>query len=175
VDRREPAPEVSRRPGAGAATPAIAAAQRAGVEHRIHRYDAAGGPGAADGYGAEAAAALGVEPTRVHKTLVVEADGGLVVAVVPVSARLDLRALAAAVGARRATMAEPVAASRATGYVLGGISPLGQRRALPTVVDAAALALPTVYVSAGRRGLEIELAPQELVRLTGAVTARISG
>jgi Cys-tRNA(Pro)/Cys-tRNA(Cys) deacylase len=164
---------VSRRAATSAATPAIAAAQRAGVAHEVHRDDSA--PAKGEGYGEEAATALGLDPRQVHKTLVATADEQLVVAVVPVSARLDLRALATAVGARRATLAAPAEAERATGYVVGGISPLGQRRPLPTVVDEAALALATIHVSAGRRGLELELAPQDLVRLTGAVTARISG
>lgn len=157
----------------GAATPAIAAAQGAGIDHAIHRYEPAG---SVAGYGAEAAAALGVDPAQVHKTLVaLTGDGRLVVAVVPVSGTLDLRSLAAAVGARRAAMADPAAAERATGYVLGGISPLGQRKHLPTVVDVGALAQGTIYVSAGRRGLEIELDPHDLVRLTGATVADIAG
>ena len=157
----------------GAATPAIASVQQAGVEHWVHRYEAVGGP---EGYGAEAATVLGVDPTRVHKTLVASAgEGHLLVAIVAVSGSLDLRALAAAVGARKVGMADPASAERATGYVLGGISPLGQRKQLPTVVDEGALAHATVYVSAGRRGLELELAPADLVRLTGATVAAIAG
>ena len=157
----------------GAATPAIAAVVDAGVGHTVHRYDGAGGGSL--GYGAEAAAALGLDPDQVHKTLVVAAsDERLVVAVVAVSATLDLRALAAAVGARRVAMAVPAHAERATGYVVGGISPLGQRRSLRTVVDAGALAQRSIYVSAGRRGLEIELDPHDLVRLTGATVATIA-
>jgi Cys-tRNA(Pro)/Cys-tRNA(Cys) deacylase len=110
----------------------------------------------------------------VFKTLVAEVDGALTVAVVPVDAQVDLKALAGAVGGKRATMADPAAAERATGYVVGGISPLGQRRRLPTVVDVTALEFPTVLVSAGRRGLDVELPPSELVRLTDARTAPVA-
>jgi Cys-tRNA(Pro)/Cys-tRNA(Cys) deacylase len=113
---------------------------------------------------------LGVDPARVFKTLVAQADEALVVGIVPVSRWLDLKALARAVGARRAAMAEPSAAQRATGYVLGGISPLGQRRGLPTVLDESALAHDTILVSAGRRGLDVELTPSDLVSLTSAIT-----
>ena len=122
----------------------------------------------------EAAQALGLDPAQVFKTLLADVDGALTVAVVPVDRSLDLKALAAAAGGKRAVMAEPAAAERATGYVVGGISPLGQRRRLPTVVDVSALDWDTVLVSAGRRGLDVELAPAELVRLTGAVTAPVS-
>lgn len=117
---------------------------------------------------------LGVPPERVYKTLVADVDGRLTVAVVPVACQLDLKALAAAAGGRRAAMADVAAAERATGYVAGGISPLGQRKRLPVVVDAAALEFPTIFCSAGRRGLEIELAPGDLVRVANAVVARIS-
>jgi Cys-tRNA(Pro)/Cys-tRNA(Cys) deacylase len=110
----------------------------------------------------------------VFKSLVTEVDGGLTVAVVPVTGELDLKALAAAVGGKRAAMADRTLAERTTGYVRGGISPLGQRKRLPTVVDASALEHPTVYVSAGRRGLQLQLAPGDLVALTGAVTAPIA-
>jgi Cys-tRNA(Pro)/Cys-tRNA(Cys) deacylase len=125
-------------------------------------------------YGEEAALALGVEPERVFKTLVADVDGALTVAVVPVDATLDLKALAAAAGGKKAAMADPGAAERATGYVVGGISPLGQRKRLATVVDASVLAFPTVLVSAGRRGVDVELAPADLVLLTGARTAPIA-
>jgi Cys-tRNA(Pro)/Cys-tRNA(Cys) deacylase len=125
-------------------------------------------------FGMEAAQALGLDPAQVFKTLLADVDGRLTVAVVPVDRSLDLKALAAAVGGKRAGMAEPAAAERATGYVVGGISPLGQRRRLPTVVDASALQWPTVLVSAGRRGLDVELAPADLVRLTGASTATVA-
>jgi Cys-tRNA(Pro)/Cys-tRNA(Cys) deacylase len=125
-------------------------------------------------FGMEAAQALGLEPAQVFKTLLADVDGALTVAVVPVDRSLDLKALAAAVHGKRAAMAEPAAAERATGYVVGGISPLGQRRRLPAVLDESALAWDSVLVSAGRRGLDVELAPDDLVRLTGAVTAPIS-
>jgi Cys-tRNA(Pro)/Cys-tRNA(Cys) deacylase len=153
------------------ATPAVRTLQRARVVHTLRPYEH--DPRAAS-YGVEAAVTLGVEPGRVFKTLLADADGRLVVAVVPVSGRLDLKALARAVGARRATMADPAAAQRATGYVVGGISPLGQKRAHPTVVDASALDHDTVLVSAGRRGLDVELAPGDLVALTAATTAIIA-
>jgi Cys-tRNA(Pro)/Cys-tRNA(Cys) deacylase len=115
-----------------------------------------------------------VDPRQVFKTLLADVDGRLTVAVVPVDGSLDLKALAAALGGKRASLAEPAAAERVTGYVVGGISPLGQRRRLPTVVDESALAWATVLVSAGRRGLDVELAPADLVRLTGAVTAAVA-
>ena len=118
---------------------------------------------------------MGVDPARVFKTLLAEVDGTLTVVVVPVSASLDLKALAAAVGGKRARMSDPRAAERATGYVAGGISPLGQRKRLPTVIDESAEGFETIYCSAGRRGLEVELAPADLVRLTGARLAPISG
>jgi Cys-tRNA(Pro)/Cys-tRNA(Cys) deacylase len=121
----------------------------------------------------EAATALGVDPRQVFKTLIADVDGALTVAVVPVEGQLDLKALAAAVGGKKAAMADPAAAERATGYVVGGISPLGQRRRLATVVDSSALEFPVVLVSAGRRGVDVELAPADLVRLTGARTAPI--
>jgi Cys-tRNA(Pro)/Cys-tRNA(Cys) deacylase len=154
---------------AGQGTPATVALRRAGVAHTLHAYD-----NTSTAYGDEAAAALGLDRARVLKTLVATVDGALHVAVVPVGGTLDLKALAAAAGGRRAAMADPAAAERATGYVRGGISPLGQRRRLPTVVDRGALEFPTVFVSAGRRGLEVELAPADLVRLTGAVVAPIA-
>lgn len=151
-------------------TPATVTLTAAGTEYTLHAYDH--DPAAAS-YGEEAAEALGVTPDRVFKTLVAEVDGELTVAVVPVSGSLDLKALAAAVGGKRATMADPAAAERATGYVRGGISPLGQRRHLRTVLDASASAHATVCVSAGRRGLEVELAPGALAGLTAAVVAPI--
>lgn len=150
----------------------MVAAARAGVWHEVREY--AHAPGAPS-YGLEAAEALGLDPARVFKTLVAETDGGrLAVALVPVSATLDLKALAAALGAKRAAMADPAAAERATGYVVGGISPLGQRRRLPTVIDASAEALDVVYVSGGRRGLELGLRPADLVRLAGARFAPVA-
>jgi Cys-tRNA(Pro)/Cys-tRNA(Cys) deacylase len=111
---------------------------------------------------------------QVFKTLIASVDGDLTVAVVPVSSQLNLKALAAAVAGKRAEMAQPAAAERATGYVTGGISPIGQRKRLPVVVDSSALGWPTVYCSAGQRGLELELAPADLVRVTGAVVAPIA-
>jgi Cys-tRNA(Pro)/Cys-tRNA(Cys) deacylase len=145
--------------------------QKAQVAHTLHPYD----PDHPDahGYGEAAVAALGADPRQVFKTLVARVDGALTVAVVPVAGLLDLKALAAAVGGRKAVMAEPADAERTTGYVVGGISPLGQRKALPTVVDESALEFGTVMVSAGRRGLQVELAPADLVRLTRARTAPI--
>jgi Cys-tRNA(Pro)/Cys-tRNA(Cys) deacylase len=125
-------------------------------------------------YGLEAAAALGVQPERVFKTLIAEVDAVLTVAVVPVAATLDLKSLAAAVGGKKARMAEPAAAERATGYVTGGISPLGQRRPLPAVIDSSALDFGTIFCSGGQRGLEIELAPADLARAVGASIAPIA-
>jgi Cys-tRNA(Pro)/Cys-tRNA(Cys) deacylase len=124
-------------------------------------------------YGKEAAGALGVEPGRVFKTLVASVDGKLVVAVVPVTGELSLKALAAAVGAKTAEMAEAATAERATGYVVGGISPIGQKRHLPTLVDVSAARWGTIFVSGGRRGLELELVPSDLVRLTNGRLASI--
>ncbi|MFI8852490.1 Cys-tRNA(Pro) deacylase [Streptomyces sp. 891-h] len=155
----------------GSATPAIVAATEAGIAFETHAYEH---DPAAPSYGEEAAEAMGVPPERVFKTLVAEVDGALTVAVVPVSASLDLKALASAVGGKRAAMADPAAAERTTGYVRGGISPLGQRKQLPTVLDASAEEYATICVSAGRRGLEIELAPSDLAKLTGAVVAPVA-
>lgn len=152
-------------------TPAVNAARRAGIPFTLHEYRH---DPRAESYGLEAAEALGLEVDRVFKTLVAAAEGkGLWVAVVPVAGLLDLKALAQAAGAKRATMADPKAAERATGYVVGGISPLGQRQRLSMAVDASALQFDTIFVSAGRRGLEIELAPADLVRLCGATIAAI--
>ncbi|GAA1871890.1 Cys-tRNA(Pro) deacylase [Asanoa iriomotensis] len=125
-------------------------------------------------YGEAVAAALGIDPPRVFKTLVATVDGQLGVGVVPVARSLDLKALAVALGGKRAAMAEPVAAERATGYVTGGISPLGQRSRLPIVLDESALGHETIFVSAGKRGLQLELAPSDLVHLTGAAVAAIA-
>jgi len=154
-----------------AATPALGALQRAGVAHRVHTYDH---DPAARSFGAEAAEALGVEPGRVYKTLVTQVGAGHVVALVPVLASLDLKALATAMGAKRADLADPGVAERATGYVVGAISPLGQKKKQPTVVDASAEGWATVFCSGGRRGLEIEVAPADLVRLTGARLAAVA-
>ena len=155
----------------GGGTPATVALTRAGVPFTPRPYDH---DPRAESYGAEAAAALGVSPERVLKTLMASVDGALVVAVVPVAGHLDLKALARALGGRSAAMADPAAAARATGYVLGGISPIGQRRPHPTVIDDAALGHATVLVSGGRRGFDIELSPADLVRVTGAATAPIA-
>lgn len=149
---------------AGRGTPATQLLERLGVAHVVHAYEP--GPGA---YGAAGAAALGVEPERMLKTLLADLDGRLVCAVVPVSGSLDLKALAAVLGGKRAVMADPTAAERSSGYVVGGISPLAQRAPLPTAVDETVELFETVYVSAGRRGLSVELSPDDLVRLTSAV------
>ena len=159
---------MAKKPAGG--TPATVALTRAGVEFALHEYHH---DPRATSFGQEAADALGVAPERVFKTLLAEVDGRLTVAVVPVSGQLDLKALARAVGGSKAAMADVAAAQRATGYVVGGISPVGQKRQLPTVVDESALTQPTVFVSGGRRGLDLELTPADLVRATEATTARI--
>ncbi|MEV8342346.1 Cys-tRNA(Pro) deacylase [Streptomyces niveus] len=156
---------------AAGGTPATVALTTAKTEFTLHAYEH---DPAAPSYGEEAAEALGVSADRVFKTLVADVDGELTVAVVPVSGSLDLKALAAAVGGKRATMADPAAAERTTGYVRGGISPLGQRKRLRTVVDSSAESHPTVCVSAGRRGLEVELSPSDLTSLTSATLAPIA-
>ncbi|GAA4436835.1 Cys-tRNA(Pro) deacylase [Phytohabitans houttuyneae] len=155
---------------AGQGTPATALLAKQKVAHTTHPYSVS--PDSPN-YGAEVAAALGVPAERVFKTLVTEVDGALTVAVVPVTGDLDLKALAAAAGGKRAVLADRTLAERTTGYVRGGISPLGQRKRLPTVVDATAADHGTIYVSAGRRGLQVELSPHDLVRLTGATLAAI--
>jgi Cys-tRNA(Pro)/Cys-tRNA(Cys) deacylase len=159
----------NQKSGAGS-TPATVALGAAGAAYTLHAYDH---DPASPSYGEEAARALGVSPERVFKTLVADVDGELTVAVVPVAGSLDLKALASAVGGKRAAMADPAAAERTTGYVRGGISPLGQRKRLRTVLDASARDHATVCVSAGRRGLEVELSPGDLAALTGAVLAPI--
>jgi Cys-tRNA(Pro)/Cys-tRNA(Cys) deacylase len=160
------------------ATPAIDIVRRAGVVHTIHEYELPERHGrereARPSYGLDAAAALGVEPGRMFKTLVANVDDRLVLAVVPVDRELDLKRLAAAVGGRRAVIADPAAAERATGTVVGGISPVGSRRPLAVVVDVSILDHATVFVSAGRRGLQLELAPADLVRLSKAQTTRVA-
>ena len=145
--------------------------ERAGVAFEVRAYEH--DPGA-ESYGLEAAAALGVEPARVFKTLLVEADGALAVGIVPVDTLLDLKAVAAVLGAKKAVMAQPADAERVTGYVVGGISPLGQRRRLPTVLDASALTHPTVLVSGGRRGLDLELSPRDLLDLVEGTVAPVA-
>jgi Cys-tRNA(Pro)/Cys-tRNA(Cys) deacylase len=152
-------------------TPATALLAKQKVAHSLHPYDVS--PDAAN-YGALVATAIGADPARVFKTLVTEVDGALTVAVVPVTGELDLKALAAAAGGKRAAMADRAVAERVTGYVRGGISPLGQRKRLPTVIDRTALEDEQIYVSAGRRGLQVQLAPSDLVRLTQATVASIA-
>lgn len=152
-------------------TPALVALTRAGVAHTARSYTH---DPRVTSYGLEAAEALGVLPGRVFKTLMVDAGGELCVAIVPVDRSLDLKSVAAALGAKRAVMADVAAAERATGYVAGGISPLGQKKRHRTVVDASALDWPTVLVSGGRRGLDVELDPRDLVALTSAVTSAIA-
>jgi Cys-tRNA(Pro)/Cys-tRNA(Cys) deacylase len=163
----------------GRGTPALAALAAAGIVHAIHEYAAPEPAGARDRdgrphYGLDAAAALGVAPARIFKTLVASVDGRLVVGVVPVSGELDTKALAAAAGGHRAELAPPDAAQRAAGSVIGGISPLGHRRPMPVYVDSSASSFATIFVSGGRRGLQVELAPGDLVRLAGATVARIA-
>ncbi|HTU04261.1 MAG TPA: Cys-tRNA(Pro) deacylase [Trebonia sp.] len=156
---------------AGRGTTATVALERARVAFTLHEY--AHDP-RHESYGLEASEALGVPPERVFKTLVAAVDGSLAVAVVPAARQLDLKALAAAVGGKKAVMAGVAAAERATGYVAGGISPVGQKRRLPIVVDSSALELTTMFCSAGRRGLEIEIAPADLVTASGATVAPIA-
>lgn len=146
-------------------TPAINAAKKAKVTYNVHEY--AHDP-AAQSYGLEAAEKLGLEPERVFKTLVAGCGKDMAVAILPVSKQLDLKLLAKALGVKKIAMAEIAAVERTTGYVVGGVSPLGQKKRLTTVIDATAQAHETMFVSAGRRGLEIELAPQDLARLTNA-------
>jgi Cys-tRNA(Pro)/Cys-tRNA(Cys) deacylase len=156
---------------AGRGTTATIALERAKIPFTLHEY--AHDPRSGS-YGLEAVEALGIPPEQVFKTLVAAVDGSLAVGVVPVHRQLDLKALAAAAGGKKAVMAEVAAAERATGYVAGGISPVGQKKRLPVVVDASALGLATMFCSAGRRGLEIELSPADLIRATGATVAAIA-
>jgi Cys-tRNA(Pro)/Cys-tRNA(Cys) deacylase len=156
---------------AGRGTTATIALERAKIPFTVHEYSHDPRSGS---YGLEASEALGVPPERVFKTLVAAVDGVLAVGVVPVHRQLDLKALAAATGGKKAIMAEVAAAERATGYVAGGISPVGQKKRLPVVIDASALELATMYCSGGRRGLEIELTPADLIRAAGATVAAIA-
>lgn len=153
-----------------AGTPAMVALTKAGIRFTAHTYDH--DPAAAS-YGMEAADALGLDPERVFKTLFVSVDGRLAVGIVPVSTQLDLKAVAAALGGKKATMADPAHAERVSGYVVGGISPIGQKRQHPTVLDESAMAFETVFVSGGRRGLDLEIAPADLAAITEATTAAI--
>lgn len=155
----------------GKGTRATALLVKRGIRHRVHTYDP---DPRADSYGLEAAEALGKPPERVFKTLVAEADGNLAVGVVPVLGALDLKAFASASGAKKAQLATTSTAERATGYVAGGISPLGQKRRLPVVLDTSATAFEAIYCSAGRRGVEIELSPDDVVALVGAHVADIA-
>ena len=152
-------------------TLATAALEKAAVLHALHSYHH---DPRAESFGLEAAAALGAEPDRVYKTLVVDSGVGLAVGVVPVTRSLDLKSLAAALGVKRLSMADPTLAERSTGMVVGGISPLGQKRELPTVLDESMLLHSTVLVSAGRRGLDVELSPRDLATVTRASFAPIS-
>jgi len=152
-------------------TPATVALRAAGIPFTEHAY---GHDPANTNFGLEAASALGLDPDRVFKTLLAEVDGSLVVGIVPVTGKLDLKRLAAAVGRKRAAMADPAVAERRTGYVVGGISPIGQKTAHRTVLDETAELWDTIYVSGGRRGLDLELAPADLVRATGAIVADIA-
>jgi Cys-tRNA(Pro)/Cys-tRNA(Cys) deacylase len=163
---------VAKRGRSSQPTPAVAALARVGVQHVLRAYEH--DPASGLSYGEEAARALGVAAERVFKTLVVSVDDGLAIALVPVTGELDLKAVARALGSKRAAMADPAAAERATGYVVGGISPLGQRQRLRTVVDASAEGAETVFVSGGRRGLDIEIAPGDLIALVSTATARIA-
>jgi Cys-tRNA(Pro)/Cys-tRNA(Cys) deacylase len=160
---------MARKQGSGG-TPATVALTKAGIAFTEHAYEH---DPAASSYGVEAAEVLGLDPEQVFKTLLASVDGRLVVGVVPVSGQLDLKALAGAVGGKKATMADPAAAERATGYVVGGISPIGQKRAHPTVLDDSALSFDVVYVSGGRRGLDLGLSPRDLVAVTDATVASI--
>ncbi len=154
-----------------AGTPATVALTSAGIRFTVHSYDH---DASVTAFGLEAAAALGIVPERVFKTLLAETDTGLVVGIVPVDGKLDLKALATAVGAKRAVMADPAVAERRTGYVVGGISPIGQKTRLPTVIDETAELFDTVFVSGGKRGLDIELSPADLVAATAATLAPIA-
>lgn len=158
---------------ARAATPALAALAKAGVPHEVVTFDHDPRERSFGGEAVHALTAHGIAAEQIYKTLVIAVPGGLGVAILPVPERLSLKAAAAALGAAKASMAEPAAAERATGYVLGAVSPFGQRKALPTVVDAGVLAWDRVYCSAGRRGWDVGVSPQDLIRLTGAITAGI--
>ncbi len=154
-----------------AGTPATLALTAAGIQFTAHAYEH---DPANTNFGLEAATALGLDPDRVFKTLLAEIDGSLVVGIVPVTGKLDLKALASAIGGKRAEMADPTLAERRTGYVVGGISPIGQKHRHPTVIDETAELYDTVYVSGGRRGLDLEIAPGDLIRVTDAIVADIA-
>jgi Cys-tRNA(Pro)/Cys-tRNA(Cys) deacylase len=163
---------VSKKPShAAAGTPATVALLAAGINFMSHAYDH---DPANTNFGHEAASALGLDPERVFKTLLADVDGHLAVAIVPVTGKLDLRALAAVIGGKKAVMADPAVAERKTGYIVGGISPIGQKTALATVLDETAEMFDSIFVSGGRRGFDIELAPADLLRITGGVLAAIA-
>lgn len=162
---------VAKKRQSGGGTPATVTLDRAGISYTPRPYEH---DPAAPSYGLEAANALGVEPARVFKTLLVDTDHGLAVGIVPVDTTLDLKAVAAALGTKKVTMADPKVAERNTGYVVGGISPVGQKKALPTVLDDSATAYPTVLVSGGKRGLDLELAPRDLLTVTRGRIAAIA-
>ena len=162
---------MARREDAAAGTPATVALTRAGIPYAVHAYEH--DPRAA-AFGLEAAEKLGLDPARVYKTLLATVDGALAVGIVPVAMQLDLKALAQALGGKRADMADPAMAERKTGYVVGGISPIGQKTPLPTVLDETAILAETIFVSGGRRGLDLELAPDDLIAVTSGRYAPIA-
>lgn len=162
---------MARRADASAGTPATVALAAASIAFTVHAYEH--DPRAA-AYGLEAAEKLGLDPDRVFKTLLASVDGALAVGIVPVAMQLDLKALAQALGGKRAEMADPAVAERRTGYVVGGISPIGQKTTLPTVLDESAILCETIHVSGGRRGLDLELAPDDLIAVTSARYAPIA-
>ena len=165
-------PMAKQRSGrSGGSTPATTQLHEAGVAFTVHEYEH---DPAVRNFGLEAAVATGADPGRVFKTLVAAIDGGLAVGIVPVERQLSMKALAAAAGSKRAELADQAMAERITGYVRGGISPFGQKRRLPTSIDATALSWPTIFVSGGRRGLEIEVAPADLVAVLSAVVVDLA-
>jgi Cys-tRNA(Pro)/Cys-tRNA(Cys) deacylase len=162
---------MSKRTDATGSTPATIALTEAGVRFLAHSYEH---DAANTNYGLEAASALGLDPEQVFKTLLADVDGVIVVAIVPVTGTLDLRALARAIGGKKAVMADPAVAQRRTGYILGGISPIGQKNSHPTVLDETAELYPSIFVSGGRRGFDVELSPADLLRVTGGTVAAIA-
>ena len=154
-----------------AGTPATVALDKAGIAYTPHAYEH---DAANTNFGLEAATVLGLDPEQVFKTLLADLDGSLVVAIVPVDGKLDLKALAAALGGKKAVMADPSLAERKTGYIVGGISPIGQKTAHPTVLDETAELFDTIFVSGGRRGFDLELAPADLLAITAGQIAAIA-
>lgn len=158
-----------------AATPALIFLDRAGVHYEMHSFDHALSMARDDlGYGESAAHALGVNEGRVFKTLLLASDTGSIVGIVPVNKQVSMKAMAKTVGAKRCEMLNADDVARITGYVIGGVSPFGQKRLLPTVIDESALLFDTIFVSGGRRGLEVEVMPPDLISLLGATAARIA-